>query len=134
MICQDIEILKGRESKHFKDCQVRAVRGKSFAEAAALLGWTEPPPIVIHAGIGTLVLDETSETFTPAPTTAQKAKSWIASLTDRTAATPEQLEQRGSICASCNWMDPKRSVCTACGCGIKAKTALASQKCPKGMW
>lgn len=134
MICQNIVNLSGPASRYVKDCQVRAVRGKSFAEAAALLGWTDPPPIVIHAGIGTLILDETSETFTPAPTTAQKAKSWIASLTDRTPATPEQLEQRSAACNSCNWMDPKRGVCTACGCGIKAKTALAAQKCPKGMW
>lgn len=134
MDCQQVIDAKGKDSKYAKDCLIRLVRGKSFSEAAALLGWTDPPPIIIHAGIGTLVIGTEHQDFTPAPTTGQMAKSWLASLTDRTAATPETIATRQALCDTCDWMEPKRRVCTACGCGTAAKVALAAQQCPKGRW
>ena len=134
MICQDLIAATGQNSRYVKDCQVRAIRGKSFSEAAALIGWTDPPPIIIHAGIGTLVIGTEHQDFTPAPTIGKMAKSWLASLTDRTAATPETTAMRQALCDTCEWMEPKRRVCTACGCGTGAKVALEAQRCPKGRW
>ena len=101
MICKNIIDMKGPNSKYAKDCQIRAIRGKSFSEAASLLGWTDPPPIVIQAGIGTLVLGLDSEDFTPAPTLGEKAKSYAASFLDRTPASPEEVTRRLAACASC---------------------------------
>lgn len=134
MSCQWLINKYGEGHRYVKDCQVRAVRGKSFSEAAALLGWTDPPPIVIRAGIGTLVIGTEHQDFTPAPTTGQMAKSWLKSLADRTAASPETVATRQALCDTCEWMDPQRRTCAVCGCGTAAKTALAAQRCPKGRW
>lgn len=132
MTCAHLIEKYGADSKYVKDCQIRAIRGLPYDQAAALIGWTDPPPIIIHAGIGTLVIGTEHQDFTPAPTTGQKAKSWLASLGDRTPATAEQIEARTAICDTC----PLKinGACSACGCGLKAKISLANQKCPKGMW
>lgn len=134
MTCQDIIQKKGLDSRYTKDCFIRLIRGKPYAEAAALVNWTGAPPIVIRAGIGTLILGPHSEDFTPAPTTGQMAKSWLSSFGDRTPASPEVAADRQALCDTCDWMEPKRKVCTACGCGTSAKVALAAQQCPKGRW
>lgn len=134
MSCQKIIALKGADSKYAKDCMVRSVRGLPYYEACKVLAYTDPPPIVIHAGIGTLVLGPDGEDFTPAPTTGEKAKSWLASWGDRTPADSETAATRQALCDTCDWMEPKRMVCTACGCGTSAKVALAAQRCPKGRW
>lgn len=133
MICQDIVGRKGAESRYAKDCQIRAVRGRPFPEAAAMLGWTDPPPIIIHAGIGTLVLGETEE-FTPAPRIASKAASWLKSLSDRAQATEDEIGQRQAACRACPLRNPDTDACTACGCGLKSKIRLKAQVCPKGLW
>lgn len=132
MICQDLIKLKGVGSKYVKDCQIRAVRGKAYLEAVNLLGWDKPPPIVIHAGIGTLVLGPDGEEFTPAPTLGQMAKSYAASFLDRTPAEPDEVSRRLAACQACTYWSKGR--CTACGCETAAKTALKSQVCPKGLW
>lgn len=131
MNCKEIIRMKGAGSKYAKDCQIRLIQGRPYAEAAALIGWTDPPPIIIHAGIGTLVLGDTEE-FTPAPTVGKMAKSWISSLADRASATEDQIAARTATCATCP-LNANGS-CSACGCGLAAKIRLKSQTCPKGMW
>lgn len=132
MICQDLIKLKGAGSKYVKDCQIRAIQGKPYLEAVRLVGWDKPPPIVIHAGIGILVLSPDGEEFTAAPTLGQMAKSYAASFLDRTLASQEEIERRLAICQTCPYWEKDR--CTVCGCGTKTKTALRGQACPKGFW
>mgnify|MGYP001595889139 FL=1 len=134
MICQDLISRKGIDSKYAKDCLVRAIRGVPYAEATALIGWTGPPPIVIQAGIGTLVLGPDSEEFTPAPSLGQKVLGVVAALASPGFATDEETERRQAICAACPQWNAERGLCTACGCHTAAKTRLASQVCPKSMW
>lgn len=134
MICQDIIAKKGLESKYAKDCLIRAIRGKAFADAAALIGWSAPPPIFIRGGIGTLILGEESEEFTPAPTLGKMAASFAASLVDRTPASQEETERRLAICASCAHWDEVRARCSACGCFTRSKASLQAQRCPKSFW
>ena len=50
-------------------------------------------------------------------------------------ASPEIREKRVAICMDCPFL--KKGIvfrCTACGCPIRSKTALASSECPKGKW
>lgn len=132
--CLDIAKLKGFDHRYTKDCIIRQIRGLSYETAKQLIGWTGDPPIVIQAGIGTLVLGPDKEDFTPAPTVRQKAKSWLKSFEDRTAASEEEQVRRRTACQSCEFNNLKTDSCTACGCGLKAKTRLQAQKCPKGRW
>lgn len=41
--------------------------------------------------------------------------------------------RRKSICAPCEFFDPKQKRCTVCGCGA-AKPWIATEVCPKGKW
>ena len=132
MDCQQVIDAKGKDSKYAKDCLIRLVRGKSFSQAAALLGWADPPPIIIHAGIGTLVIGTEHQDFTPTPTIGKMARSWIASLSDRTPATKDQIGSRTKTCDACP-LNANGS-CSMCGCGLSAKIRLANQTCPNGMW
>lgn len=134
MICAELAGAKGASSKYVRDCQIRAVRGLSYPEATVLLGWVGPPPIVIQAGIGTLVLGPDGEEFTPAPTLGQKARGVIGALASPALAEPEEVARRLAICSSCPLWNAAKSTCTACGCHTGMKTRLASQTCPKGMW
>lgn len=47
-------------------------------------------------------------------------------------ATDEVIEERRSICSSCQYRNKLN--CTKCGCYIKHKTKLAGEKCPMGYW
>ena len=134
MTCEEIARAKGPHSKYARDCQIRAVRGMPYGEAAAILGWTGAPPIVIQAGIGTLVLGPEGEDFTPAPTLGQKALGVVSALTSPGLATEEEAQRRQAICKACPQWNAAKEVCTACGCHTAAKTRLASQTCPKSMW
>lgn len=134
MTCQHMIIKYGLDSKYTKDCQVRAIRGLSYDTAKQMVNWEGDPPIVIQAGIGTLILGPDKEEFTPAPTLGQKAASFIKALSNRAPATPEEQERRSAICRSCpHWFSDKQT-CGVCGCNTAAKTALQMQSCPKNHW
>lgn len=48
--------------------------------------------------------------------------------------TPKDIRQeRLRTCINCPYSKDKK-ICTACGCIIQAKTALAISQCPKGYW
>ena len=47
-------------------------------------------------------------------------------------ATRTEQEIRELICDGCPFFDGEQ--CEVCGCLIMAKTALATEKCPKGKW
>ena len=50
-------------------------------------------------------------------------------------ADPKTVEERRAICAACPFkVGGLLARCRACGCVIKAKTALESSSCPKGKW
>ena len=54
-------------------------------------------------------------------------------------ADEEEINKRKEICKNCELIknktdDLKGSKCSACGCLIRAKTALKNEKCPKGKW
>lgn len=44
------------------------------------------------------------------------------------------LNNRRSICNSCNEFDAKNITCNKCGCFINIKTQWASEKCPLDKW
>ncbi len=49
----------------------------------------------------------------------------------------EEQERRFAICQSCTeWFDPEKERCRhpKCGCYMRLKTWLASQRCPVGKW
>lgn len=57
---------------------------------------------------------------------------WAASGFAR--ATPDEYDRRRAICQACELYDAEKDRCTKCGCGLKAKPALATEKCPIGKW
>lgn len=132
--CTQLAKDTGTASKYVRDCHIRAVRGLPYEDAAALLEYTGSPPIVIKAGIGTLVLGPGYEDFNPAPTLGQMALGALSALQDLTPASPEEVERRLDTCASCPLWRAGTGTCGACGCFTKAKAHLAAQACPKGHW
>jgi hypothetical protein len=50
------------------------------------------------------------------------------------------IERRRSICRNCPHAQPcplsagKKCKCAKCGCLLKAKTAIAGERCPIGKW
>jgi len=48
--------------------------------------------------------------------------------------SPEQIEQRMSLCRMCEMYDPAQNRCNACGCFLAAKTAFRSAECDLGKW
>jgi hypothetical protein len=134
MTCQSLIDRYGPESKYVKDCQIRAIRGISYEVATQLVGHEGPPPIVIQAGIGTLVKSPDEESFTPAPTLLAKAAGFAQSLLDRAPASADEQARRLAICGSCpHWLAASQT-CGVCGCGTRAKSGLQAQVCPKGLW
>jgi hypothetical protein len=71
----------------------------------------------------TTKLSETTQSITTS-VSETKHQSHILSDTD-----PLYL-QRVEICTSCEYRDPAKERCMACGCFIKAKARLTLTKCP----
>lgn len=46
----------------------------------------------------------------------------------------ELIEQRLSICNSCEWFNKRLAKCKKCGCFMKLKTTLQKAKCPLEKW
>ena len=44
----------------------------------------------------------------------------------------DKVEARLKVCGECEYLDGSR--CKACGCFIKFKALLASEKCPHSKW
>lgn len=55
-----------------------------------------------------------------------------------TKASPGQIEERLSICRSCEWWNPEgfrgTGRCRKCGCSTWAKIRMTSSACPIGKW
>jgi hypothetical protein len=81
------------------------------------------------------------------PNGAAKAASFIAAAakaamgvlsTGKLVAAPDVRAERMAVCKACpNFQasnDALGARCIACGCFLKAKTALITQNCPKGKW
>ena len=73
------------------------------------------------------------------PTLIRKAASATVAIVKHAAsgfqaASDEMQAERLLICEECPLLDRKRNVCISCGCPIKKKTRMQSQKCPKGKW
>lgn len=134
MICSDVIAANGKDSKYTRDCQIRAISGLPYAEAAALVDHQGPPPIVIQAGIGTLILSPDHEEFTSAPTLGQKALGLLSAVASPSPATNEEASRRLAICQGCAFKAVGKDLCTACGCHLGLKARLAGQNCPKGLW
>lgn len=49
-----------------------------------------------------------------------------------TAVTPAVRDERLDHCRRC--VNHVKGNCRVCGCFVSAKTILASEKCPTGMW
>ena len=52
--------------------------------------------------------------------------------TKKVLAERSVTEKRVSTCKSCQYLSANR--CKSCGCFIVVKTAIESEKCPKGYW
>jgi hypothetical protein len=81
------------------------------------------------------------------PSGAAKAASFIAAAakaamgvlsTGKLVAAPDARAERMAICEACSNFLASDGVlgarCIACGCFLKAKTALITQNCPEGKW
>ena len=117
MNCQPLIDTYGPDSPYVKDCYIRAIQGVTYNVAAQLVNHEGPPPIIIQAGIGTLIKSPDSEEFTPAPTLTQKASSFAQSLLNRTPVTDEEQQRRLAICDACPHLIKATNTCGACGCG-----------------
>ena len=49
-------------------------------------------------------------------------------------ASKKVIEIRKAECYSCEVRDPKKNVCTACGCYIPWKVKLEKSECPMEKW
>lgn len=77
----------------------------------------------------------------PSPSATQQATNVIRAVTDTISsmvagnslfATPETAAARWKTCEGCEYRN--NNTCSLCGCGLKAKTQIASQACPAGKW
>lgn len=67
-----------------------------------------------------------------AATLAKAAGRWAASGFARTA--DDELARRLEACAGCELYDATHGRCGVCGCFVKAKARLATEKCPAEKW
>lgn len=47
---------------------------------------------------------------------------------------PEEYERRRSTCLACDLYDAAKDRCLKCGCQLKTKPWMATEKCPEGKW
>lgn len=141
--CKAIADLKGWESKYVKDCAIRELIDKRLTDLFfnVDVDWTAEV-IVIRGGIGTLVMRESGNEFTPAPTLAKMAIGLSMAVTQNVAslvrgenikASDATVEKRMKICCECPLWNPEKEICGACGCG-SIKQKLANSVCPKEKW
>lgn len=64
---------------------------------------------------------------------SEKIKEKLKRGRDFLIAEPEIVEQRISLCNSCEHLSGLRN-CKRCGCFVDAKTILKNTNCPVGKW
>ena len=81
------------------------------------------------------------------PSNAARAASFIAAAakaamgvlsTGKLVAAPDVRSERMAVCEACpNFQASEGALgarCSVCGCFLKAKTALITQRCPENKW
>lgn len=67
-----------------------------------------------------------------AGTLARAVGRWMAN--GLPLASEEEFNRRRAICFACDLYDAEKDRCAKCGCGLKAKPRLATERCPVGKW
>jgi hypothetical protein len=84
-----------------------------------------------------------SSTKAPSPSILAKGANLAGSLKGWAAkgfaiVTPEQLDARKAICATCEFWNPAgfagTGSCNKCGCSTQAKLRMSTSKCPIDKW
>jgi hypothetical protein len=79
----------------------------------------------------------------PSPSLATKASSLFEAASEFAingfkTTTPEQLEERLTICKGCEFWNPLgfggTGSCNKCGCSTQAKLRMSTSKCPIDKW
>ena len=73
------------------------------------------------------------------PSVAQQAKNFFSSMTNFIKSGMEtvgddEYQRRLDICNGCEWFDHEAGRCKQCGCFMRIKAKLASEKCPIDKW
>jgi hypothetical protein len=77
------------------------------------------------------------------PSNFQMAKNLTSSIVENVKSvsqgnnlsiSPEVVNQRRSICSSCEFYDKGQQRCFKCGCNMAIKTYLRASSCPLGKW
>lgn len=58
----------------------------------------------------------------------------VSHLIDGREATNEEIDQRMSICKSCEHFNKERETCKICGCACALKASWLSSNCPLNKW
>lgn len=138
--CAAVYKEKGAHPRYLGDAAIRAYRGRSLSDLLADIG-EDAEAVVIHGGIGTLVMRAAGNEWTPAPTVASLARGVVGAIAGSLALamTGDPVTVPGAVraarlaaCARCDLWDAGR--CRSCGCVTAAKAALAATSCPMGRW
>lgn len=78
------------------------------------------------------LLYESSTDFTMPSGSNKVVRPWHLILPRFGRSTPQQYEQRLSICHKCDRFS--KGICMECGCVMKAKCSLADARCPLNRW
>lgn len=75
----------------------------------------------------------------PKPSLMEKVKSITKAAVDFVASggdvtTGDELEQRQSTCAKCDFSKPDGTTCRVCGCVLAVKQKERAAHCPMGLW
>ena len=75
---------------------------------------------------------------------ASAARKTVSALAGNNRATPDQIEERATLCRECpskqrkhgiDWCgDPLIKTAETCGCVVWAKSRVAGEECPQGKW
>ena len=67
--------------------------------------------------------------------TETAAESLKKAITAGVVIAPEEkIENRKTLCYSCNSFDTEQARCKLCGCFMKIKVHFDGAKCPDGKW
>ena len=116
--------ITGAESLYSLDCLVRYLLEAGWSGAIAL-GW-QGDNIKIEAGIGTLYLSATEQTWTP----TAKGTPPPAPL----PADPAIAATRQAACDNCDRYESGRCQVAGCGCAGQGNPSVRFSKCPLGKW
>jgi len=66
--------------------------------------------------------------------TVTEGIKWFAKTGTILASPEERIERLTKCWEPCRGFNEENGKCKACGCSVKALTALARKKCPIGRW